>query len=157
MDTQQNFSAHGSDNLGEDGFGLTLFRVRMELHNLLERTLEERNFSMTFMQYRVLMSLDKGMGNTASELARCVGYDGGAMTRLVDKLVDQGYVLRKACEHDRRVSRLSLTERGREAVKPIREIANDLVCRALSDLSPNEQETLRSLLKRVRSTLENMQ
>ncbi len=145
------------DKLGEDGFGMVLFRVRMELHRLLERMLEERNFSMTFTQYRVLMSLDKSLGTTASELARCIGYDAGAMTRQVDKLVDLGYVQRTACENDRRISRLSLTEHGREAVKPIREIANDLVSRALSDLSSDEQETLNSLLKRVRSTLENMQ
>lgn len=147
-----------NDNLGEDGFGISLFRVRMELHRQLERTLDERNFGLTFMQYRVLMSLGhRKIPPNASELARCLGYDAGAMTRLLDKMVDQGYVKRSPCEHDRRISNLSLTETGQNALQPMREIANSLIEKALSDLSPEEQQILKSLLLRVRTTLENMQ
>lgn len=156
MDTQSFPLPADNDALEEDSFGLTLFRVRVEMHRLFDRTLEARNFSLTFTQYRVLLALERAMGRTASELARCLDYDAGAMTRLIDRLADQGYVQRKACDQDRRVARLSLTEMGVQAVQPVRQIVNELARKALADLSADEQKTLKNLLLRVRTTLSNM-
>jgi DNA-binding MarR family transcriptional regulator len=157
MNIDKNPLEKAVDTLGEDGFGLLLHRVKLELVRLLERELSQSNLGLNFTQYRVLMMLDRTGVMTASELAKLIDHDAGALTRLLDRLIEQGYVRRAPSERDRRVANLSLTEEGRAMVKPMREIANSLVCRAMSDLSPDEQRTLTALLKRVRITLESLQ
>jgi DNA-binding MarR family transcriptional regulator len=139
----------------DESFGLLIHYVKMGLMRHLERDLAESHLGVNFTHYRVLMRLSKLGVMTSSELAREIEHDAGALTRVLDRMVEQGYVLRTPSEHDRRSTELSLTVSGQALVVPLREIADKLVSLALSDLSADEQMTLKLLLKRVRVALDN--
>ena len=65
--------------------------------------------------YWALSALAGGAGD-ASRLVSEMGASKQAVSKLVDALVDAGYVDRKANEADRRRTELHLTARGRKAV-----------------------------------------
>lgn len=68
---------------------------------------------VTNAQWSTLVAIYFGKGGTCAELAREIGYDKGAMTRLVDQLAERGFVDRARDTGDRRIVNLTLTEEGR--------------------------------------------
>ena len=88
------------------------------------------------------------------ELARRLEHDAGALTRLLDKMQERGFLQRQSCQEDRRSVEISLTDAGRALSRPLRTVSEQLTEFALSDLSDTEKSTLMALLRRVRTTLE---
>lgn len=138
----------------DDSFGLLMHFVRQGLIRHLEQALAEHDLGLTFTQYRVLKMLSGVPHLSASELARRMEHDAGAMTRLLDKMQERGFLHRHSCPEDRRSVEISLTDAGRALSRPLRAISDQLTEIAMSDLSDDEKVTLMSLLKRVRATLE---
>jgi DNA-binding MarR family transcriptional regulator len=155
MNTPSTHSDASDRDRADENFGLLVHYIKLGLTRHLERDLAESHLGVNFTQYRVLMRLNLMGVMTSSELAREIEHDAGALTRVLDRMVEQGYVLRTPNEHDRRSTELSLTESGKALVVTMRKIGDTLVSSALSDLSPEEQLLLRSLLKRVRATLDS--
>ena len=120
----------------------------------LEHALAEQDLGLNFTQYRVLKMLGNVPQISASELARRLEHDAGALTRLLDKMQERGFLRRHACAEDRRSVEISLTDAGRALSRPLRSISEQLTAYALSDLSDDEKVVLMTLLRRVRTTLE---
>jgi DNA-binding MarR family transcriptional regulator len=85
----------------------------------------------------------------ASQLARSVGCDSGATTRMIDRLEDKGLLRRVRSTNDRRVQRLELTDDGRQAAAVVPYVIADVLNAHLADLTHAEIEQLRGLLDRV--------
>ena len=68
---------------------------------------------VTHVQWSAMMALHHGLGGTAAELSRHLCHDTGATTRILDTLEERGLIERSRSTTDRRVVRLSLTDRGR--------------------------------------------
>ena len=139
---------------GDESFGLLLHFVRLWRIHHLERVLAENDLGVNFTQYRALKQLTQSPCLSATELARRLEHDAGALTRLLDKLQERGFIRRQSCATDRRSVQISLTDAGRALARPLRSISDQLTNLALSDLSAQEKETLVNLLRRVRITLE---
>lgn len=128
-------------------------------YNLLMREARQtiaRRWNLTLPQFDVLAELTRdkdGRGFTFVELSRLLLVTSGNLTGIVDRLEQQRLVQRLPDEHDRRVSRVALTERGRrltDEVLPahaadLDEILSFMPRAALSQLS--------ELLGRVRDGL----
>ena len=67
-------------------------------------------------QVRALIQLAKDEQVTAGELAKRAELSPGAMTAMLDQLENEGMILRRRSETDRRQVIVSLTERGHEEV-----------------------------------------
>lgn len=88
-----------------------------------------------------------------SELARRLRVDQSTASRQLRALEEHGLLARKAHPSDRRVSRLVLTEAGRDVLLRTRDVAlNDFEV-ALGDWSPGDRTRLASLLERLRNDL----
>ncbi|MFB7617877.1 MarR family winged helix-turn-helix transcriptional regulator [Kitasatospora sp. NPDC056181] len=101
---------------------------------------------LTLMQGKTL-SLLRGPRpmRTLAELLAC---DASNVTGIVDRLTAQGLVRREADPADRRIKNIVLTEQGELTVRRIRtELMSSLT--ALEELTPDERETLRTLLGRA--------
>jgi len=68
-------------------------------------------------------------------------------TRLMDKLCAKQYIDRLPCEHDRRVVKIAITEKGKELLKAI---PNNFNKDILKNLSEEEAEKLSDLLDKMR-------
>lgn len=71
-------------------------RALIDAASLMTRAVDRRaqEIGITGPQWVVLIRIGGGIGNTATELCRSLGYDSGAMTRMLDRLVRLGLVRR---------------------------------------------------------------
>ncbi|MDP1027733.1 MarR family transcriptional regulator [Sphingomonas sp. KR1UV-12] len=108
---------------------------------------------LTGMQWSALVLIWFKPGATAADLARELGHDKGAMTRLVDQLAERGWITRERVPEDRRCINLSVTETG--AAVALRCKHRVVACWNdwLSDWPEAEVETLIVLLQKLRATL----
>jgi DNA-binding MarR family transcriptional regulator len=98
-------------------------------------------------QWVVLRCLFDVEDTSLHELARTVGVDGGALSRMVERLVRKGLIVRETDPGDRRAVRLRLTETGR-ALVPVLASAADENDRAFFGVLPErEREGLRKAVE----------
>ena len=109
---------------------------------------------LTDAQWLPLYKLSLDQVSTAAEIARTMGRDAGATTRLLDRLEAKGLCQRERSEQDRRVIELRLTHEGREAVQVVPEVLCHVHNRALADFSADELDTLKNLLRRMLCNLQ---
>ena len=94
----------------------------LHAHELVIGRLDEelrRGHGISFGAYDVLLRLARAPGRCLpmSELARRVMLSPSGLTRMVDRLVEEGLVRRRPFEADARVTLACLTERGRTRVR----------------------------------------
>ena len=104
---------------------------------------------LTQAQWIPVLRLASGEAQTAAELARSTMQTAGAMTRLVDRLVDKGVIERERSTDDRRVVRLQLTDEGMRAAVQVPDIVKSVNQAALSPLNPDELAQFQSYLRRI--------
>jgi DNA-binding MarR family transcriptional regulator len=118
----------------------------------IDRTLAEDGLTAT--QWTTLVSLHFQHADTCVGLARKLGHDKGAMTRLIDQMEARGWVVRQRDDEDRRLIRLSLTPEGTAtAIAAKRKV---ITCwnGILADWSDAEVFELIAMLQRLRRTME---
>jgi len=138
-----------------EGAALEAWRSYLQSHASIVRVLDAElavEHGMTTRDYEVLLYLSQAEGQhlPMSALAESTMLTRSGITRLVDGLVEAGWIERVACPNDARVSYAQLTERGyqklREAgcahVRSIRRLF-------LENFTPDEVEQLAALLSRL--------
>jgi len=122
--------------------------------DLLSRAIDARmaEHSLTDAQWRPLLKLSIHPQTTATQMARMVGCDSGATTRMLDRLEDKGLLRRVRSTDDRRVQQLELTPDGQKAAAIVPFVIADVLNTHLADLSHAEIDQLRKLLERVVAT-----
>lgn len=92
--------------------------------------------------------------NTCVALARDMGYDKGAMTRVVDQLEERGLLHRARDEGDRRQINLTLTDEGRAIALRCKRQVQLCWNAALADWDREELDRLIGGLQRLKTTFE---
>ena len=125
-------------------------RIREKANELLARELREQGLGdMVPSHGDVLASLYMEDGAKCSEIAARMHRTKATLTVLVDKLEKNGYVERRADPADKRVQRVWLTEKGRDAQVKFDAISASLRDRVQETLSPGELASLDSLLAKL--------
>jgi len=140
----------GDQYRAEDSVGYLMKQVVELLSRALDARMAEH--SLTDAQWRPLLLLSRSTPGTATQVARSVGCDTGATTRMLDRLEDKGLLRRVRSTDDRRVQQLELTEDGRNAAAIVPYVIADVLNAHLADLSHEEVDQLRDLLQRVIAT-----
>ncbi len=81
-----------------------------------------RQFGMTRAQWAVLFRLDRSEGLKQSELAEILDLQPITLTRLLDRLAENGLIERRADPNDRRANRLFLTPAARPMLERLAEL-----------------------------------
>ena len=137
---------------------LAAWRGMLEAHALLTRQLDAQmhaEHGLSLSAYEVLMFLDDAPEHRMrmSEIADRVLLSRSGCTRLVDRLVQQGFVTRCAATTDGRGLYAQLTEAGVEKIKAARATHREGIRRYFLDrLTPTDQIALGDIWTRVRAT-----
>ena len=102
---------------------------------------------LTYTQYIVFLVLWEKDGITVSEICDKLHLDNGTLTPLLKKMESAGYVTRKRSNRDERVVLISLTSKGKNLKKKVREIPFQVG--SCVNLPPDEAKTLYSLLYKL--------
>ena len=122
----------------------------------LMRTEFDRQVSalgVTRAQWMVLARLARSPGCSQTELADMMEVERATAGRLLDRLEENGLVRREPDPDDRRIRRVFPTERAETEQAKMLVVADRIVDDALSDLLPEERETLIELMTTVRTRL----
>lgn len=140
----------------QDSIGVLVGLVRSEIVRKLEAELQASGADLRFTQFLILKRLAYLGPMSASELARAVELDGGAMTRQLDQLERKGLLRRQPHEQDRRALRIELTPAGDAMWRQITPCNERVLDAAQKALDPTEREQLRDYLQRVLDALRDI-
>ena len=132
--------------------GLLFRQVRDAMWARMADELARAGHELSFSQYITLKKLALG-ATSATELARAAELNPGAMTRLIDKLIERGLVERHADPDDRRVVRIRLSEQGEAIWRDIDQCGNRVRERAMSGMDEAERLQFIRVLEQVRDNL----
>lgn len=105
-------------------------------------------------RWRVLLHLYKtGEPCTQRQLGEASHMDAGALSRQLRALETLGWIARADDEADRRITRVSLTRKGRQQVEKGLPRRAAFVARTLGELPEDELHQLRGLLQRLEARL----
>nr|WP_174566944.1 MarR family transcriptional regulator [Rhodanobacter sp. B05] len=129
---------------------MLLTMVRSEMVRAIEAELAGQGLDLSFTQYLILKKAHQLSAASASELARAVELDGGAMTRQLDQLERKGYLRRTPHAQDRRALRIELTDAGEAVWQNTASVCSERVMAAAQrSLDSTEQAQLYDYLGRV--------
>lgn len=86
-----------------------------------------RQFGISRAQWVVLVRLDRSEGLKQSELADILDLQPISLTRLLDRLAENGLIERRADPNDRRANRLYLTPAARPLLAKLAELGQDMM------------------------------
>ena len=121
--------------------------TNLELEKLLKA-----NAGISVSQWNVLAALHFKRADTAARICVEMGYDPGAMTRMIDKLLAQEFIERKDDSGDRRAYRLKLTPKGMKICRQVPRYAMQNLNRFLEGFSREDAESLITLLQKMKKT-----
>lgn len=102
----------------------------------------------------LLINLWPHDGLTHTEVAENLCVQPATLTKMLDRLVKSGLVHRQPDLDDQRVSRIYLTEKGRDLLQPIEQVWEELEQISFANLTMEERLLLRRLLLQVYANLE---
>ena len=102
----------------------------------------------------LLMHLGEKDGQPQKSLCDITGLDHSTVTKSLVRLERSGLIERQKCAEDGRVSKVYLTEKGREATTAIAKVWADLERRTVSGLSPEDQAQLIALSGKIAAHME---
>jgi DNA-binding MarR family transcriptional regulator len=109
-----------------------------------------RAAGLSSIEWRVLATLHDGAPLPISRLAREVLSKQPTVTKLVQRMADQGWVALQADPSDQRRTLVAATAAGKRLVKPLVQEARQHEARMLSALGAAEKAALRKLLDKLR-------
>jgi DNA-binding MarR family transcriptional regulator len=113
------------------------------------RALAAVGLELTFAQWRVLVVVGESpIGATMTDLAERLGADISPVSRLVGRMARRGFVAARKDDHDRRVTRVTVTDGGREIRDAVLARRRKLLADVLAAAGPIEPE-VEATLERI--------
>ena len=127
----------------------------MDVARLLKTYADQRarQFGISRAQWAVLIRIDRHEGLKQSELAEMLDLQPISLTRLLDRLAENGLIERRADPNDRRANRLYLRPAAKPLLGRLAELGADMMQTVLDGLSPATVERMLKELVLVKDNL----
>ena len=119
-------------------------------------TCHRKHFGVGVVEWRILSMLAVESGITANRISQVIGLDKSAVSRAVQTLQNAGYVDGQTDDQDARKYTLSLTDSGQQIHDRVLQTALERERRLLGDFTPEEVDTLVSLLTRMHARVDDV-
>jgi MarR family transcriptional regulator for hemolysin len=106
-------------------------------------------YGITRAQWAVLAKVER------TELAEMMEMQPITLTRLIDKLCDNGWIERRGDENDRRVNRLYLRKAARPLLGKLSGLRSELTATALEGITPADSHRLLAQLDLIKENVRN--
>src|SRR3954447_23200258 len=128
-----------------------------ELHRLVRGYGDKQaaRYGMARAQWAVLAKVERYEGLKQSELAEMMDMQPITLTRLIDKLCDNGWIERRGDDKDRRVNRLYLRKAARPLLLKLAELRSELTATALDGINPADAQRLLAQLEQIKENVRN--
>jgi MarR family transcriptional regulator, transcriptional regulator for hemolysin len=117
---------------------------------------EARRFGMTRAQWAVLFRLQRNEGLKQSELADLLEVQPITLTRLIDRLCENGLIERRSDPSDRRAKRLFLTPAAKPVMERLTAVSEKMMARVLAGLDRPAREAAVASLTTIKNNLRQL-
>lgn len=112
-------------------------------------------YGITRAQWAVLAKVERFEGLKQTELAEQMEMQPITLTRLIDRLCDNGWIERRNDETDRRVNRLYLRKAARPLLGKLAGLRSELTATAIEGINPSDAHRLLSQLEMIKENVRN--
>ena len=128
-----------------------------ELQRLVRAYADKRaaRYGITRAQWAVLARVERSEGMKQTELAEQMEMQPITLTRLIDKLCDNGWIERRGDDNDRRVNRLYLKKAARPLLGKLSGLRSELTATALEGISPADAHRMLAQLEAIKENVRN--
>jgi DNA-binding MarR family transcriptional regulator len=110
---------------------------------------------ITRAQWAVLAKVERNEGMKQTELAEQMEMQPITLTRLIDKLCEQGWIERRGDDTDRRVNRLFLKTAAKPLLAKLGGLRSEITATALDGISPDDAQRMLSQLEQIKDNVRN--
>lgn len=110
-------------------------------------------YGLSVAQWRLLFRLVREEGVPQARLAELLEIEPISVSRLLDRMEQAGWIVRRACEGDRRVRMVYPTDKTRCAYVSIRTLADGIYDEAMAGLDAAQRK---SLIDGLRTVVDNL-
>lgn len=135
-------------------FDILIGKVSSAINRTFLRAFTNEGIEITIEQWSVLACLWKNDGVTQQDLCNLTSKDKPSMTRLIDKLERRKLVTRISSIADRRINLIQLTDAGKNLEEQATNLVQTIVDRTLSNITDEELNISRAVLKRIMVNLQ---
>src|SRR3981081_3912819 len=112
-------------------------------------------YGITRAQWAVLAKVERVEGMKQSELADRMHMQPITLTRLIDRLCENGWIERRGDETDRRVNRLYLRKAARPLLGKLSGVRSELTATAIQGIGPAEAHRMLAQLEAIKENVRN--
>jgi DNA-binding MarR family transcriptional regulator len=130
-------------------FFYTLEKAIKAYRQYFQAQLKNAGFGITLDQWLVLNMIVDFEGITQTEIAERVFKDKGSITRIIDLLETNGYVVRKPHPTHGKMSQLDITAKGKNTLESLKKEVpkfRDFALRTISDDSKKETQNILKII-----------
>lgn len=114
-----------------------------------QKQLRDHGFDITIDQWLVMKALLENPGIKQQDLAGMVFKDNASVTRIIELLVKAGYLERTVHQTDRRMAKLTVTDKGKETLRDMQPVVNNNRKRALKNIDEDTILLAKNMLDQV--------
>jgi DNA-binding MarR family transcriptional regulator len=118
-----------------------------------QKNISAAGFTITIDQWLVLKTIQENSSISQQQLAAKVFKDAASITRMIDLLVKNGYLIRSFHQEDRRRFELTLSKEGTKIIQSLEPIIHNNRKKALQGISLAEIEKLQCILSDITSNV----
>lgn len=131
----------------------TLNELLVDLFNYIllieEKNLRDQGVKLSMTEVHILEAIQKSESNMMSAIAKRLMVTQGTLTVSTSKLVKKGYVERVKDEKDKRIVRLTLTDKAESIIQIHNQFHEAMIEKLLNELELDKEEELINSLKNL--------
>ena len=124
-----------------------VYEMKKKCSQMDQQLMDELSISQSELLF--FSSLNNCQGISSPELAKSMGLSASRVSRVVEKLVVNGYLDRNTDVSDRRAITLCLTDKGKIVRNKIDKVKNDCEARLLETIPSEEVEKFRAIISKI--------
>lgn len=126
-------------------------RTKQKMIQFIEKKLEENGIDDLITSHgNILTALYENNGKlTMSQIAKKIGKDKSTVTPLITKLFQLGYIDKLKNEDDKRITYITITDKGRQLESTFNSITSQVHETAYKNFTPEEKQIFLELLKKL--------
>lgn len=114
-----------------------------------QNQLKKYGFDITLDQWLILNTIIEYPEASQNEIAEKVFKDKASVTRIIELLVQNGYLTREIHPSNRRKFQLNITQKGTDTINNLKELVKQFRQTALQDIAPEALEATQSTLEAI--------
>lgn len=131
----------------------TLNELLVNLFNYIllieEKNLRDQDVDLSMTEVHILEAIEKSDSNMMSAIAKRLMVTQGTLSVSTAKLVKKGYINRVKDEKDKRIVRLTLSEKANDVLKIHEKFHTEMIDKVVDELEVDKDEKLMKSLENV--------